>query len=484
MTSTRPALLVVALVLAACARNPVTGKRQLALISEQQEIELGKQSAQEVAASMGFVKDEKVQAYVSRLGHELAARSERPKLPWTFKVVDDPTPNAFALPGGFIYVTRGLMTVLNSEAELAMVLGHEIGHVTARHSVSQLSKAQLAQVGLGLGVILVPGAANYGQLAGAGLQLLFLKYGRDDESQADRLGFRYAANDRYDMHEAVSVMETLARISKAGGGGNTPDWLQTHPNPDNRYEELSDLAKKHPGMPGARAGRNELLAVVNGLAYGQDPRQGFVVNDKLFLPDLHVQIDFPEGWKIVNQPQAVIAMSPQQDAAIQVTLAEGGSPSQAAQKFATQQGVQAKPWTGPCGGDLGAGTCLAFQAQSNQGPVTGVAGFVEHGGKVFAVAAFAPPQAAQARSAELQSALTAIHDMHDPKVLAVRPAKVEVVTVGEPMTLEQFNGKYPSTIPLSELAIANGMQPQDTLRPGELVKRVTGGTRVKESAAF
>jgi len=483
MTPTRPALLVVALALTACARNPVTGKRQLALISEQQEIELGKQSAEEVKATMGLVKDDKLQAYVSRVGHELAALTERPKLPWAFAVVDDPTPNAFALPGGFVFVTRGLMTNLNSEAELAMVVGHEIGHVTARHSVSQISKQELAQVGLGLGSVLVPGAAQLGQLAGAGMQLLFLKFSRADESQADQLGFRYGTKGRYDMREGIQVMETLSRISKAEGGGSTPDWLQTHPNPDNRVKVLQDDVAKVASWQGTKVNRGELLAVVNGLVYGQNPRQGFVQNDRFYVPDLGIQVDFPKGWKIQNQPSAVVAQSPQGDAAIQITVAQA-SPTQAAQQFSGQQGVQTKPWSGKCGSDVGSGTCVAFQAQSQQGPVSGVAGFIGDQGKTIAITAFAPAQAAQSRSGELEGALTAVHKLNDPRAESVQPAKVEVVTVNEAMTLEQFNSKYPSTIPLAELAIANGVQEKATIQPGAQLKRVTGGTPVRESAAF
>jgi predicted Zn-dependent protease len=150
--TTVAALLVLALSASGCSTNPATGKRQIALMSEEQEIAMGREADQQVQQQLGLYKDEQVQAYVSRLGRQLAADSERPNLPWTFRVVDDPVVNAFALPGGFIYVTRGLMTHLTSEAELVSVLGHEIGHVTARHSVEQMSKAQLAQIGLIAGI--------------------------------------------------------------------------------------------------------------------------------------------------------------------------------------------------------------------------------------------------------------------------------------------------------------------------------------------
>src|SRR4029453_6420853 len=218
---------------AGCARNPVTGKSELSLVSESQEIEMGKQSAQQVAQSIGYYQDPALQSYVSEIGMKMAKASERPNLPWEFHGVNDASVNAFALPGGFILVTRGLMTAINDEAELATVVGHEIGHVTNRHSVQQISKAELAQLGLGVGSILSSDIAKFGQLASAGLSVLFLKYSRDAENQADQAGFRYALNQDYDVREMTKVFTTVDRISQTSGGGKLPEWLSTHPAPEN-----------------------------------------------------------------------------------------------------------------------------------------------------------------------------------------------------------------------------------------------------------
>src|SRR5687768_5617933 len=208
-----PALLLtaglVAGPLASCARNPDTGENELSLVSEGQEIEMGQQAAQEVAQTIGFVEDPELQSYVANIGKRMAAKSERPKLPWEFHVVDDAAVNAFALPGGFIYVTRGLMSAVTNEAELASVIGHEIAHVTHRHSVQQISRAQVAQLGLVAGSILSSTVAQYGGLLGQGLGVLFLKYGRDAELEADRSGFRYALNDQYDVRQMVEMFEVL-----------------------------------------------------------------------------------------------------------------------------------------------------------------------------------------------------------------------------------------------------------------------------------
>ncbi len=178
---------------------------------------MGQSSAADVEKSIGFVQAPGLQSYVAAVGRKLAAGTTRPDLPWAFHVVDDPSPNAFALPGGYIFVTRGLVDLMTNEAELAAVLGHEIGHVTARHSVEQLSRQELAQLGLGIGMAVSPQLAQLGQLANQGLGLLFLKYGRDDERQADALGFKYMVQQGYEPEQMVNVFRALQTFEQACG---------------------------------------------------------------------------------------------------------------------------------------------------------------------------------------------------------------------------------------------------------------------------
>ena len=201
---------------AGCARNPATGQLELSLVSEGQEVALGKQSDVAVQSEYGVYKDAGLAAYVDSVGQALAKRSERPDLEWHFRVLDSPVVNAFALPGGYIYVTRGLLSVMNSEAQLAAVIGHEIGHVTARHGARQLTRATLGQVGLAVGGILSKDIARYGSLAAQGLTLLFLKYSRDDENQADELGVRYATRANWDPREMPETFATLKAVSERG----------------------------------------------------------------------------------------------------------------------------------------------------------------------------------------------------------------------------------------------------------------------------
>ena len=466
--------LVVALALeTACAVNPVTGKRQLSLVSEPEEIQLGQQGEADVGKSIGFTDAPKAQAYVAELGKRLSALTQRPGLPWTFHVVDDPSVNAFALPGGQINVTRGLLAYVNSEAELAGVVGHECGHVAAKHSVTQMTDQELAQVGLGLGSLFSP---TLGQVAGAGMQLLFLKYSRADESMADSLGFDYMTAAGYDPRQMLALFDTLGRVQKATGS-HLPQWLETHPDPGNRRQAIEQrMADAHKDFAGAKVDRDAILAVAEGLVFGADPRQGFFKGTTFFHPALKFQLDFPAGWKTQNSPQAVVGVSPQHDAALQLASAGTASPDAAAKQFFSQQGVQA-------------GTALAarklngldaveggFSAtDSNGAPLAGTAAFIQLGGATWALVGFAPQASAAAAHPALEAAIASFRPLTDPAALGVQPAHVELVRVESDMTVDEFNQRHPSTIPVTEVAVINGLADgKATLKGGARAKRVTG----------
>jgi predicted Zn-dependent protease len=465
-----------------CARNPVTGKSELSLVSESQEIQMGQQAAQQVAQTIGIYNDNNIQSYVSGLGKQLAATTERPNLPWEFHVVDDASVNAFALPGGFIYVTRGLMTSINDEAELATVVGHEIGHVTNRHSVQQISKAQLAQLGLGIGSILSSDIARFGQLASAGLSVLFLKYSRDAENQADQAGFRYALQHGYDVREMANVMETLDRISQTSGGGKLPEWLATHPNPGNRIKHIQQmLDTTHVDLSRAKTNRDDYLRRIQGMTYGEDPRQGYFEGTQFYHPQMRFQVHFPDGWQVQNTPAAVASISQNQDAIIQLSLAGKGSPQQAAQQFLSQQGVQAGQMSNSNINGLPA-TSSYFQAQTNQGVIEGIVTFLEYGGSTFGLMGYTAQGKLGSYDQVFQSTIRSFSELRDPSKINVQPARVELIKLDRSMTLQQFNAQYPSTIPIEQLAIINEVPDATTVLPaGRMVKRVVGGIKAKTS---
>ena len=472
-------LLAVATV--ACATNPVTGKSELSLVSESQEIEIGRQEAQKTLQSIGEYDNAAAQALVRQIGMHMASTSERPNLPWEFHVLDDAQVNAFALPGGYIFVTRGIMAYMNDEAELASVIGHEIGHVTAKHSVSQMSNQQLAQVGLMAGMVFSPTVRGMGSELQQGMQLLFLKFSRDDESQADVLGFRYMAKDGYDVRAATDMFRTLDRIS-GPAGQRLPEWASTHPDPDNRVhkaEQRADsLQQGGRSLSGATIGRESYMKLLDGFVFGEDPKQGYFKNGVFYHPDLKFELTFPAGWPTQNKPEGVLAASPQSDAAVQLRLAgKGTSAATAASAFFSQEGVQTPGTTSARINGLPA-TAGDFQAHLEDGTtVVGSAAFIEYGEYTYMIMGYTLPSHTQSVAAIRQTVRT-FKPLTDPAYLNVQAARLEVVKVPRDMTLEQFNRQFPSTISLAQLAAINGVDNESsTLRAGQLAKRVTGGLK-------
>lgn len=330
----RYALLVMGfLIVGSCAVNPVTGKRQVMFMSESQEIALGQQSDPAVVAQFGLYNDDELQSFIKEKGQEMASISHRSHLKYEFKVVDSPVLNAFALPGGYVYFTRGILAHFNNEAQFAGVLGHEIGHITARHGASQQSKQMLYSGGLILGMVLSPELASMGELASQSLGLLFLKFGRDDETQSDQLGVEYSTKIGYDAKEMARFFGVLDRVS-GGPEGRVPTFMSTHPDPADRNVKVEEYAKewqaKTPGK-NFEVNRNSYLRLIDGIVYGEDPRQGFVEDNNFYHPELKFQFPTPQGWQVQNSPQQV-AMAPKDGKAMMImNLAQGQSLEAAAQ---------------------------------------------------------------------------------------------------------------------------------------------------------
>lgn len=463
-------LIATSLVAGGCSTNVATGQRQLSLISESQEIQMGQQAAQGVAQQMGLYDNAELQSYVNTVGKELAARSERPDLPWEFRVVDDPTVNAFALPGGYIFLTRGILAHFNNEAEMASVIGHEIGHVTARHSVEQMSKAQLGNLGLGLAMILGgPQVAQYGDLAQMGMQMLFLKFGRDDERQADDLGLRYMVRGGWDPNHMPPVFGTISQISRLEGAGRVPEWASTHPDPENRAQRLQEQIAEL-GTTGGKVGESEYLRRLDGLMFGTNPREGYTIGSTFIHPDLAFRMTFPQGWKINNMKQAVVAVSPNNDAAVQLSSGQGASSEQAARAFFSQQGIQAQAEWRP-----GIYTFATAQTQQGQS-FRGLAGFIEHRGSVLQIVGYTPAGNWNRAADTLANAVASFEPETRARYLNVSPKRIEIVTIPRRMTLQEFARTYPSSVDLQTLAVTNGAFRDDfVFERGDLAKRIVGG---------
>ncbi|MDT8410123.1 MAG: M48 family metalloprotease [Wenzhouxiangellaceae bacterium] len=469
------AVAVAVALLQACAVNPVSGDREFVLVSENQEIAMGAQGAASVRQSVGLVNDEALQSYVQGLGMNLAANSERPNLPWSFTVLDDPTPNAFAFPGGPIFVTRGIMSLMRNEAELVSVLGHEIGHVTARHSVAMMTRAQVAQIGLGVGSILSPELAQFSDMAASGLQLLFLSYSRDAERQADDLGFGYALEHGYDVREMVNVFASLQQAGKLAGASPLPSWLASHPEPGERIDRIdARLAQLDQPLNNARVGQDDYMGRVDGMLYGTNPRQGYFEDNVFIHPDMAFRLTFPSGWQTQNLSQVVLAGSPDQDAAVQLTLA-AGAPSEAAGQFFAQQGL-ASSGVGQRSINGLQATLGRFQAQVPNGEVGGMAAFIAHGGNTYRLLAFSPAQKFSGYDSDFEETIASFARLTDRKALAIQPDRISIVRTSRTMTLAAFDSQFPSVIDIERLALINQLSgPNATIPAGTPVKRVVRG---------
>lgn len=476
------ALCLLPLLLAGCSANPATGKKQLSFYNEQEEIQMGKEADEEIVGEVGLYDDPAVQTYIAELGKRLAASSERPGLPWSFKVLDDPAINAFALPGGYVYVTRGILTHLGSEAELATVIGHECGHVTARHGVNQMSKQLLALAGLGIAALLAPDSDTAQAAVGAayvGLSLMFLSYSRDDESQADQLGLRYAQRTGYDLRESPEVFRLLDRAEKVEGAGRLPHWLSTHPDPGSRRhrleEKIAQMQKEGTSFEGTAVNRDSYITRLDGMVFGEDPREGFF-RESLFLhPGMKFQLEFPQGWETSNEKASVSATSPGKDALLQVSLSEKTTLDEAAEEVFQEDGVtEGETWERKIHG-LPA-SWHRLEVKTDDGELRGTVAFVSYQGQVFQILAMAEKDKWKGYRDDLEEAMASFSRLTDAKALAAQPRHMKIVKLQRAMTLEEFAKAYPSTVPIETVALINHVEPGGTLEAGQLAKQVVGGS--------
>jgi predicted Zn-dependent protease len=330
------AVAAVAAGIAACALNPVSGERELALLTEADELKLGRDNDAEIRKQYGVYDNPRLQAAVQQIGARLAAQSHRPQLTYTFTVLDSPEVNAFALPGGYIYITRGILAHLNSEAELAAVLGHEIGHVTARHAVRRYSAAIAANVGFSIGAILAPELATrtaqslFNVIGGA----LLSGYGRDHELEADRLGAEYLARTDYDPQAMIGVITLLKNQEVfekqlAAREGRAPrvyhGVFASHPSADQRLQEVVGAADRLRRVRNGRVERAGYLRLLDGLAWGDSEAQGIRRGTSFYHAGLGFALRFPSGWRLDNAPDKLLATSPDGEAIIQLQAAPRGT---------------------------------------------------------------------------------------------------------------------------------------------------------------
>jgi len=466
--------------IAACATNPATGKRQISLMSEAQEITAGQEADAQIKMEMGVYNDPRLQEYVSGVGMRLARLSERPNLPWHYTVVDSPAVNAFALPGGYIYITRGILPFLNDEAQLAGVLGHETGHVTARHSAQQYTRAVGGTIGLAALGILVPAARPLGQFSEQALGILFLKYSRDFELQADQLGARYAAMGNWDPAGVPDMLATLGRLDEASGQSHgVPNWLETHPDPLSRIREVQPAVQQlSAGRTGLVRDRDAMLRAVDGIIYGDNPEQGIVRANTFIHPGLRFRVDFPAGWDIQNAPTQVVAKAPGADVYMlleQVSMPGSGGVENVARTSMQDAGFRMTSGARTTINGLDAFVGVYDGQLEGLGNVTCRAAHIVYGTNIYLVAGFTAPNLFQQSDAAFLAGIRSFKSISAAEAESIHPNRIDIYVVRQGDSWQAIAERSGNIIKATTLAVMNGFETSSQPPVGARIKIAVGG---------
>ncbi len=458
----------------ACAINPVTGKKEFMLLSSADELAMGRQTDPQVIQTFGKYEDAELARYVADLGKKLGALSHQPKLAYNIQVLDSPVVNAFAVPGGYVYLTRGILAYLNDEAELAGVVAHEIGHIAARHSAEQYSQAQVAQLGLGLGSMVSETFRKYAGVAQFGVSMLFLSFSRADERQADALGVEYSSKAGYDSNHMANLFVSLERLNPGESQGGLPGWFSTHPNPENRIAAIKQdtlVWREKIHQTQFAVNRDQYLKQIDGLVFGEDPRQGYVQDNVFYHPQLRFQFPVPAGWKVNNTASQVQMINQQQNAIILFSMAPEKSPSAAANAFINEsKAVVVKSESTKVNGMTA--QRIISDATTEQGVIRVLSYFIQKGQTVYVFLGYTEQSRFSGYSSVFDQTMGRFNNLTDASKINVKPDRLSVkrtTTQGSiRQALRSFGGPENKW---EALAIVNGMKLEDSV-PGNTIIKV------------
>lgn len=471
-------LLVVLWQLVGCAVNPATGRTDFVMMSERQEIELGQRYSQEVLKQYPRYPDEKLQAYVQQVGERVARHGHRSQLQYSFTVIDSPDINAFAVPGGHIYIHRGLMAYLGSEAELAAVLGHEVGHVTARHSVRQQSQSTAWNI-LGQAVAVGTGVGVAGDLTNALGGAFVSGYGRDMELEADGLGAQYLARSGYDpqaMIEVVKVLkaqEDFARDQAQAKGQEVPPsgyhgLFDTHPDNDTRLRQVVAAASPLASGQG-EVGRDVYLRHIEGMPFGDSAAAGVRRGQRFYHGGLDFTLAFPPGWELINRADAVIVHTPDQQAFVVMSLEPLAQPATAreylARRAGRQQLVQQDGFR-QAGLEVATGVVPGSAAKR-------VAVIMREKQAFLFVAAVKGHGSLESQDAQFLEVIRSFRPLQAQERELTEPRRLRLVRLEPGQGLEALSGQMSvEGDPLTRLRLLNGLYPGGQPSPGAWLKMV------------
>ncbi len=462
-----------------CATNPVSKKKQFVLMSEEQELAIGKSMDPQIIKEYGLYDDPELQNYVDMVGQKIAKTSERPELFYHFKVLNSPIINAFALPGGYIYITRGILALLNSEAELAGILGHEVGHVTARHAVQQYTQAQSYQIMATVASIFVPEFRNRSlqQLADIAATGIIRGYGREMEMESDRLGIKYSYRARYNPKAVPDFLSILKLASKdKEESGVFHGLFATHPDTTKRInaakKKVNDLlVKKKP--EGLSFHTDRYLNQIEGLIYGSDPKEG-VINGMVFQhPVMQFEITYPEGWKIFNTKSAVISKDKEKDEKyasqlMMETLGKRISTRNYAKKFFKRNRIKSLSANNVEINGLEA-YVTTFQDTHGKTPMMVMAAFILWQDKMFFVRGSSKVEDFRTGKKFFTQIIHSFRGLSKKEANSIKPERIRIYIAQEGDTIKSIAKKYEKDPKI--IALINGFEKDDiSLEAGKKIK--------------
>ncbi len=481
-SATSMAALVVLSSLAGCASGPTA---KMATGSVERESQVGAEQASVIERTIGLDRDPNTAAYVEQVGQRLAAQAGRKEISYRFYVVDMTVPNAFALPGGYVYVSRGLLALLNSEDELAGVLGHEIGHVEARHAVKR-SQAALATalatapVQIAAGITGIAASAISPDL-GAGIvgagqtltQAVLAPYGREQEREADRLGQQISARAGWDPRGLTGLLDTLGREERLAGETAPAGFLATHPSTPERVAATAAYAGTlAQGQPDPIAkDRAKFLARLDGLLIGDDPMKGTFVEERFLLPNADLRMTFPRAWEMGRIAGGIGAQSPDEAAALILQPA----------------GIDTDPVT--VARERSKSTGVDFLNGARNTPINGLPAvrreltvvgqkdrywlslaWVQLGRVVWSIVGLAPGARVRDYAPTINDSIASFGAMSDSDKADITAVRLRITQARADETLESLGQRTGSLWDANQIAVANGLAADVRFAGGEQVK--------------
>lgn len=479
------------LLVSACSvqQSAISGSKRAYGYSWEQEKQIGKEADQQIQQQYGLYDSDDLQTYVDNIGQEMLSVSHmnRPDTPaeyegtdFYFRILDSPVVNAFALPGGYVYVTRGLLSHLDNEAQLAVVLGHEIGHVIARHASQRAFEQQMGQIALiggavGGELLGLPGGDILG-IGSQAAQLLFLSYSREDERESDRLGVEYATMKHYNAAEGAEFFVSLERMSKQSGQ-SIPDWQSTHPDPAERAKSIPELADqwRTKGYEQTIDNTDQYMGKLNNMIYGENPREGFTQNGNFYHPEMKFQFPYPQDWQVINQRSLVAVVNRDQNAVSIMTLdSESAGAEASVNEFLNQEGI-----TTLAKSDIKSNGLTAFRAEATGQTQDGTylkfyLYAIEYGGSIYRFLNYTTAEKYGTYASRFDEITSGFRKLTDSDILNIQPVRLQVVKANRsgsfhsflPANLESLS----ITVSPEDLAIMNQVGLDDQINTGTWLK--------------